>query len=195
MKRYLLSCLIVFLSFATTAQTDTSLTNRLAEYTRLTRELEIVKLMDYIHPSLFELAPRDQMIEMFQNIYDSKEMTIRIGSLENKAISEPFTLKKATYRKVDYYMVMNMKFKDSSATADPTFVTTMIENLQGALPKKEVSFDKATNAFVIKGMDVLIAIKDDATTPWLFLGYDDSNPTVASLFPPELVAHFKLDKK
>jgi len=41
-------------------------------------------------------------------------------------------------------------------------------------------------------MYVLIAIKDNPQTPWLFLGDNGNNETVKKLFPQEVIEHFKL---
>jgi len=188
-----LSYLIIVLLVSVTgfSQTDTSLTRRLKEYTRLSKELNFVELMEYMHPKLFDLAPKEQLIEIFRNVYDNEAMKITIEKLENRSISDPFTLNGVKYCKIDYHMVMNMKFKDDKLS-DSTAINTMVSNLQEGLPGKEVSYDANGKQFVVKGSDVIIAIKDNPQTPWLFLGYDGKNEVVKKLFPEELIEHFKL---
>jgi len=188
-----LSYLIIVLLVSVTgfSQTDTSLTRRLKEYTRLSKELNFVELMEYMHPSLFDLAPKEQLIELFKNVYDNESMKITIEKLENRSISDPFTLKGVKYCKIDYSMVMNMKFKDDKLS-DSTAINTMVSKLQEGLPGKEVSYDANGKQFVVKGSDILFAIKDNPQSPWLFLGYDGNNELVKKLFPEELIEHFKL---
>ena len=189
-----LSYLIIFLlvSFAGFSQTDTSLNRRLKEYIRLNKELKFVELMEYLHPSLFELAPKEQMVELFENVYDNADMKITIDKIEVRTISAPFTFKVVQYHKVDYDMAMHMKFKDDSKLSDSNTVNSMISSFQEALPGKDVSFNASGKYFVIKGADILIAIKDNPQAPWLFLGYDSNNAMVKKLFPQELIEHFKL---
>ncbi len=179
-------------AFAGFSQPDTALNNRLQEYMRLSKDLNFEELMDYIHPSLFKLAPKEQLTEVFKKVYDNDDMKITIDSQENRFISDLYTLNGVQYRTVDYYMVMLMKFKDESKTLDSSFVNSMTSSLQIALPKKKVNFDALNNQFIIKGTDVLMAIKDSQKSNWLFLGYDTSNEMIKQLFPQELIEHFKL---
>lgn len=174
------------------AQPDTALSKRLEEYIRFNKELKFEELMEYIHPSLFKLAPKDQLIEVFKKVYDNDEMKISIDNLEKRSISDLYALNGVQYHKVDYYMVMRMKFKDESKTLDSSFVNSMTTSLEAALPLKKVSYDTAGNQFFIKGTDVLIAIKDSPKSSWLFLGYDPGNEMIKQLLPQELIEHFKL---
>ncbi len=192
MKKFSYLIIILLVSFAGFSQTDTSLNRRLKEYIRLNKELKFVELMEYLHPSLFELAPKEQMIGLFENVYDNADMKITIEKIEVRTISAPFTLKAVQYYKVDYDMAMQMKFKDENKISDSNTVKTMISSFQEVLPGKEVSFNASGKYFVIKGSDVLIAIKDNPETQWLFLGYDGNNEMVKKLFPQELIEHFKL---
>ncbi len=186
--------LISFFLLAITgfAQPDTALSKRLEEYIRLNKELKFEELMEYIHPSLFKLAPKDQLIEVFKKVYDNDEMKISIDNLEKRSISDLYALNGVQYHKVDYYMVMRMKFKDESKTLDSSFVNSMTTSLEAALPKKKVSYDAAGNQFFIKGTDVLMAIKDSPKSNWLFLGYDAGNEIIKQLLPMELIEHFNL---
>lgn len=147
--------------------------------------------MEYMHPSLFDLAPKEQLIEVFRNVYDNEAMKITIEKLENGSISDPFNLNSVKYCKVDYSMVMNMKFKDDKLS-DSAAINTMVSSLQEGLPGKEVSYDANGKQFVVKGSDILFAIKDSPQAPWLFLGYDGNNELVKKLFPIEVIEHFKL---
>ena len=192
MKKLSYLIIILLASFAGFSQTDTSLTRRLKEYNRLSKEAKFEELMEYMHPSLFDLAPKEQLIEAFKNIYENEAMKITIEKIESRSISDPLTLNGAQYRKVDYDMVLNMKFKDESKLSDSSTIKTMVSSLQEALAGKEVSYNASSKQFVIKGSDIVIAIKDNSSTPWLFLGYDGTNELVKKLFPPEMIEHFKL---
>ncbi len=193
MKKTSSFAIAFIIGFAGFSQTDTALNNRLNEYMKVSKSLNIVRLMDYIHPSLFTLAPREEMIKLFENIYDNQDMTITIDSLQKGLMSKPFFIKETQYIKVDYYMVMQMKFKDEDKMNDSNFVNSMSEALQNALPKKSVSYSSNAHYFTIRGMDVLLAIKDSSSTEWFFLGYDGKNEMTKSLFPKELIEHFELE--
>jgi len=191
MKKISQLFIILLISIAGFSQTDTSLTRRLKDYTRVCVELNIEEMLEYMHPSLFELAPKDQLIEILKNVYDNDATKIKIEKIENHSISDPFTLKGVKYCKVDYNMEMSLRFKDESKLSDTTLISSMLSTLKSTLIGKDVSYNASTKQFIIKGSDVLIAIKDPSTT-WLFLNYDGTNELVKKLFPPEVIEHFKL---
>ncbi|MFM9908715.1 MAG: hypothetical protein ACKVOW_05185 [Chitinophagaceae bacterium] len=193
MKKTCSFAIVFIIGFAGFSQTDTALNNRLNEYIKVSKSLNIVRLMDYIHPSLFTLAPREEMIKLFENVYDNKDMSIVIDTLQKGLMSKPFFIQETQYVKVDYYMVMQMTFKNEDKMNDSNFVNSMSGALQDALPKKSVSYNSNAHYFTIRGMDVLLAIKDGPSTEWFFLGYDGKNEMTKSLFPKELIEHFELE--
>jgi len=192
MKKLSYLFIILLVSKAGFSQADPSLNRRLTEHTRLTMGGNFEELIEYMHPRLYTLAPREELIESFKNIYENEVMKITIEKLENRSISDPFILKGVQYCKVDYYMLMYMNFKDESLVSDSAFNSTMVSTLREGLPSKEVSYDASIKRIVVKGLDVLIAIKDNTREPWFFLGYDGTNELVKKLFPEEMIEHFKL---
>lgn len=108
------------------------------------------------------------MIKLSEKIYDSEDKTITVDSLANGFISKPFFLKETQYLKVDYYMVMHMKYKQENKMDDSTFISSISEALQNALPHKIISYNSNAHYFIIRGMDVLLAIKDSPSSEWFF---------------------------
>ena len=196
MRRYFLSVALLLAGFISSAQTDTalaSLQKRLGEYMFLNQQKDFERLFDYIHPSIYQIASREQMVEAFKNAYNSEQMSISIDTIRKNKIGENFEFNNSSYRRVDYYMVLSLKFNDQSMMDDSSFVETMISNLKQGFPTKSVSFDKAKKQFVVSGDDKLIAIKDKPSSVWMFLSYEKKNPYGSKLFPKEVIAHFKLD--
>lgn len=198
MRKVSLLTAFVVSGLISAAQTDTaliSLEKRLNEYIVLNKELNFEKLFDYIHPNIFKIAPRKQMVEAFKNAYNSKEMAIGIDTIRTKRIGENFQFNGAIYRLVDYYMVMWLQFKDESMTEDSSLVETLTNSLQEQFASKEVFYQKDKKVFIIKGDNNLIAIKDTPNSLWMFLSYEKGNPYASRLFPPEVISHFKLGDK
>ena len=160
----------------------------------LNKQLDFERLFDYIHPNMYKLAPRKQLVEAFIKVYNNDEVALGIDSIYHKQISESFLLNGATYRKVDYYMVMWMKTKDESSMDDSNFVETMLTGLRERFINKVLSFDTEKKAFIIKGDDKLIAIKDTPGSAWMFLGYQKGNPYASKLLPEQVIRHFKLEE-
>src|SRR4029453_8362375 len=114
MRKLLLCVMIVLSGLVSIGQSDSSLVSlekRLAEYMIVNKQLNFEKLFDYIHPSIYKIAPREELVGAFKNLYDNPQLSIGIDSIRKKAIGESFQLNTATYRIVDYYMEMWMKMK------------------------------------------------------------------------------------
>src|SRR5688572_20376705 len=120
MKKYFFILCALFINFLAVAQ-DSKLKTRLDEYMRLNRELNFERLMDYVHPKLFTLAPREQLISYFKNIYDNEEMKIRIDSATISAISPVYKLTPGFYHKVDYKMRLTLILNDTAVTNQESF--------------------------------------------------------------------------
>ena len=191
MKKLFYLFIILLVSIAGFSQTDNSLTRRLKDYTRLYLELNIERMMEYMHPNLFELAPEYRIIESKKIYYDNNTTKTTIGKIDNRSISDPFTLKGVKYCKVDYYMVTILSYKDESRLLDTAYISSMLSTIRSVDIGKDVSYNASTKQFITKGSDVLIAIKDPSK-PWLFLEYNGNSELVKKLFPVEVIEHFKL---
>ncbi|RYZ46251.1 MAG: hypothetical protein EOO14_24810, partial [Chitinophagaceae bacterium] len=102
--------LLPFFFFAAAAQktTDLQLSNRLTEYFAFSKNLELHKAMEYMHPKLFAIAPKEQIIASMEAAFNQPEMTFSFDSMSVAAISPVFKLGTESYRRVDYYMSMNI---------------------------------------------------------------------------------------
>lgn len=194
MKKLLLAfvySLVLITSQAQVRSGDKALDARLDTYMQWNRDLDFEKVMDYVHPKLFSIAPREAILQSFKQAFDNDQIAITIDSSYVVAFSPAFQHEAASYRKVDYFMSMRLRFKDTAVVNDE-FIGTMTQNLQASMPGKTVAFNKALAAFVIRGKDVMIAIKDSKDAQWMFLGHNNNPQLVEALFAPEVIKHFKL---
>jgi hypothetical protein len=177
---------------ASAQSSDPQLKERLDRYASLNRELNFKELMEYIHPSLFKLAPKDEMIKAFESGFNNEDIEMKIDTISMDKIGPLFTYEGSQYHKVDYYMGMTLRFKDASGFADSSFTQMMMMNLQNGFPGKKIELDMRNASFRIIGMDVLLAIKDPQQL-WLFLGYDKSKSAIiANMIPQAVLDHFEL---
>jgi hypothetical protein len=171
---------------------DANLNRRLQTYMKLTRELKFEEIMNYTHPKMFALAPRDEMVKLFRQTYDNDQFKMLIDSTSIITIGPSFKVGVTDYRKVDYGMKLNIQFKDSAATSDSGFVKTIIENLKQGFPGGDVNFDHAKKAFIVRASSFMFAIRDNELSEWMFLGYQKNEEMVKLLYPQEVIDHFKL---
>lgn len=195
MKKHLLAawfCLYAVASGAQFTTNDAALDKRLHAYMALNKALDFEKIMDYMHPSLFELAPREAILQSFEQIFKSEAMTLGFDSLQLVQASAPFVHGGVTYRKVDYFTRLHLKFNDTSVYAEEGFTDNVTASLEKAMAGKTITFDEKNRQFVVSGTDVLFAIKDAKAPDWMFLGFQDNPQMMARLYPKEVIAHFKL---
>lgn len=195
MRKYFASLFIAFVSIAAIAQnnSDAQLSKRVDEYMKLTRELKFEEIMDYTHPKMFTIAPKEQLTEALKQGFDNEGMSIAIDSAVVTGISDGFIFEKTTYKKVDYSVNMAIRFKDTAALKEETFISTMKMAFTNAFPGATVEFTETDKVFRIKASNLMIAIKDNEATPWMFLGYEKKNAELSKLlYPKEVIEHFKL---
>jgi hypothetical protein len=195
MRKLVIGFLIAFSSVASIAQdnSDPELSKRLDKYMNLTRELKFEEIMEYTHPKIFAIASKEQLAEVFKQAFDNEEMSIGIDSTAIVGISDAFKLKDATYKKIVYSMNMVVRFKDTISLKEESFIGTMKMAFTNAFPGATVEFNKAKKTFQIKALNIMIAIKDNNATPWMFLGYEKKNGELLKvLYPKEVIEHFKL---
>jgi len=187
--------LLSFCFLTATAQktTDTQLTNRLKDYFALSKSLDFAGTMNYMHPKLFTIVPKEQLISTMEAAFNTQEMKISFDSMSVLAISPVYKSGNALYRKVDYYMSMNIALSDSMDLENQQLATILLASFKQSFPGKRVTVQTATNSIQVAGKDLLFAIKDPKVTDWMFLGYERSNPKLAEqLFPKPVRQHFKL---
>ena len=192
MKKLAFILLFLTTAFIGTAQTtDAQLKQRLNNYMQLNKELDFEKIMDYMHPVLFTVAPKEAMQQAMEQAFNSEEMQISIDSLQVLTIGEDFKQGEAVYKKVDYFMGMSMVFKDNMLE-DESFREMITAGMKEAMGNKQVSYDEKKKALMITGNEVMFAIKDNPKTEWLFLGYDKNPELIKAIFPKSVIAHYKL---
>ena len=187
--------LLPFFFFAASAQkaTDTQLTNRLKEYFAFSKNLELGKAMDYMHPKLFDIMPKEQLVETMQAAFNNPQMKFSFDSMSVVGISPNFKSGVATYRKVDYFMSMNITLSDSLDLKNQVLAAAMRASFETGFPGKKITINTESNSVNVRGTELLFAIKDPQATEWMFLGYDRSNPQlIGRLFPKPVRQHFKL---
>ena len=192
MKKLAFILLLITTTFISSAQTtDAQLTQRLNHYMQLNKALDFEQIMDYMHPVLFTVAPKEAMQQTMEQAFNSEEMKISIDSLQVLTIGADFKEGEAVYKKVDYFMSMSMVFKENMLE-DASFREVMTAAMQEAFGNKQVSYDEKKKALIISGNEIMFAIKDNPKAAWLFLGYEKNPQLVEAIFPKGVIAHYKL---
>jgi hypothetical protein len=169
---------------------SSSLEQRLAEYMKLNDEMKLEELMDYIYPKLFSIAPKEQLIKAMKDGFDTDEMTIDLDSLKIEKIYPVFEMGKGSFAKVDYSMVMVMKFKTEADSTDKAShlekMGTIAETMKGQYGSENVKVDD-TGVIRIWQKSKLVAAKDEYAKDWSFVSLKEEDPTMNKLFSKEVL--------
>jgi hypothetical protein len=90
-------------------------------------------------------------------------------------------------------MELTLQFNDTAVYKKEGFIDAMTAALNKGFPLSNVAFNANRQAFEIKGLSKMLAIKDTDAAKWFFLGIDaDKAAMMRQLLPKEVISHFKL---
>jgi hypothetical protein len=194
MKRFYLLLVgsILVLSANAQSQTDADLKKRLNEYIAYTRQMNFEKLVDYVHPNLFKIIPKDQMVNAMRSVFENEMLNIAIDSFRVLKMSTDYNYQKSLYRKIDYFISMNLKINDSTVLKDTAKRSDFIEQMQTGFPGAAVGYVEKGNYLNIDTRKVMFAVKDP-NLKWMFIGFEDKQrELMEQLIPKDVLSYFKL---
>tara|TARA_X000000368_G_scaffold416671_1_gene411168 strand:+ start:697 stop:1281 length:585 start_codon:yes stop_codon:yes gene_type:complete len=191
----ILSSLIIFISLSAFSQSDlkSKFTDDLNTIVQLTNSNEFSKLMDFTNPKMFDIASRDQLIEVFENMI-SMGMETKGGIARINHISDAIAFDNKIYYKIYYRSDMNFKISgqllDGLEGMKEYFFSTL------APKAKDIRFDDKTNTFFIEELQqVMIAESSLNSDNWSYIEYRIEDPQQAQIleyiFPAQVLEKLK----
>ncbi|KOF03797.1 hypothetical protein OB69_04355 [Roseivirga seohaensis subsp. aquiponti] len=196
MIRILLAVLITFSCLSLSAQElskkeTKTINKRLDSYVKLIKKEDYNALMNLIYPKIFEVATKEQMIEVFNSLeaqgFDMIFEEMKITSLKPVSISTS-----ASYVLCPYDMKMKVALVNKEMQ-NPEVANSMLEAFKMVYSTGTVSLDKENYTFQIAGKKHLMAIQNsDYGKDWYFAEFDQSNPMLLNMmFPEEVIKKTK----
>jgi hypothetical protein len=181
MKILLLNVLVLISGFVGFAQQDTALVKRVNEVLKLTQKKDLEKIMDYTYPKLFNIAPREFMIEAMKNVYETDEYLIEVDSVKVLTIFPVFVINDTSYAKVKHTMLMRMKYKEPFDTSDMESKKILVSLMESKYGEGSVRFDVATNSLNIFMKADMVGVKDKISKIWTFANLSTNDPAVLEM--------------
>jgi hypothetical protein len=183
--------IICFLAFSAVgksqyAKDSAEMITRLETFMQHNRLMDFDKVLDFTYPKLFTIAPREQVKEAMENVFNSEEIAIGMDSLKVVKIYPIFAADQHRYAKVTYSMIINMRPKGE----DSTDINTFLELMQTQFGEKNVTIDKNGDGINIFQEVDMAAIKDDLSPQWTFVNLKKEDPLMEMLFEKDLIARF-----
>lgn len=189
MKKLFVLCLLFLLSsHVTSAQADEGMKARLDTFMQLNQSLQFDKLMDYIYPKVFTIAPREQLVQVFKESFaGNDELSMEMDSLRTGTISTPVTIGEGSYYLISYSMLIRIKMINEKADAS----NSMLGLMKSQYGEDNVRHDKATGKYVITVNTSMVAIKDALSPQWSFLNFEPDHPLAAQLLDEAVITKLK----
>jgi hypothetical protein len=192
MKRITLSLLLAAATLLSQAQTnDSTLNRRLAQFTQLSKVLDVPGIMDYLYPRIFELVPRQQLTQQMKEAFASDEVIIQMDTIQI-AGTDPITVVGSTsFTRLKTLTVMQLKMVDKDSLAEDKSMK-YLELFKAQFGQNNVRYNGETGFFSIQSTKYALAIKDRySKNLWTFVN-QEQNKVLKKLLPAAVVKKYKL---
>jgi hypothetical protein len=190
MKLRILSLILFLFTLTAAAQTQKELETTVTEMYANTLKGNFPALLDATYPKLFDIVPKDQMLEILASMMKGEGFTMEI--LDTPGNFKYGPIKKiagGTYCMVNHDLKMKMIFEDKLSADDGAL---MVETFKEGMATDDVTFSEAENAIILKKQADVIAVADALTNnKWTFIN-KSGGPLMAKIFDPKVVKELGL---
>jgi hypothetical protein len=158
----------------------------LNSYLNYTKSKNYEKLLDYIHPKLYDVVSKDLLLQEFKKMDSDENMKISFGNATIKDVSDLVRVGNRYFSLVFYQFEMTMAFKDKA------MAEVMEGNFKNIFGEKNVTLNKEKGSIDIVTHKSLFAIEDPELDGWKVI---ENNPEqrfiLESIMPISVIEHFK----
>ncbi len=155
------------------AQTMESLKARAEKMYAATYAMDLKTVLDLTYPKVFEIVDRETLETAMGSVFENEDMSISFTKEKAKfTYSDIREVDGKKFNVIKYRSNMKMHLKEVFSDED---MEVMGQGLKESGQFDTVTYDKATNSFLIEGDSTLIAVADSSTkNEWTFVNYDDN---------------------
>lgn len=198
MKNIVLFTLLFISSFNSFAQSDKELIlQTFSEYSAFVTDKDNTSLVEYLHPGLFEVVPKEMMVEMMDNAFADKTISMTFGEMRIDSLSDITFDKENKYCLIHHNFDLTMQMlptndseeamKITRATADFTH-----DYMLTTYGEENIKFDKEKALFEILIKSKTFAIDDEKTEDWKFIeAKEDSHAILKNILPDSVFSTLK----
>lgn len=178
-KSILLIAFLISTTFSAIAQDLTTLKVEAKKTYESSANMNYDAIFETTYPKVFDIVPKEQMKEMFEQMMSNEQFTIKLVQVEpNFKFGAIKKIGKQTFCLVDHDNVMEMTFNEPMEDGE-----MMTEIFKSSMEAEEVTYNKEKNMFRIKLRSTLIAVADELTNnKWKFLNKDKENKLFTMIF-------------
>lgn len=184
MKKFLSICFLGAALLAFSQNYSREIEKQFQDYTQLIANKSFAKALDsYANEDFLNLIPKDQMLKMMDQVFNSKEIEFVTHEPQNLKIEET-VLKKGTvsYVKLNYDQRIDMKFNSNVLQKEQ-----LLAALQREFGEENVKYNETTHFYEIQTHKDAIANSKDLAN-WKFTVLErDQMPLLSQFLPKELL--------
>ena len=180
MRSFPLLLLFTGIGLVCHSQQDTALVNRINAMLHFTKTKEYEKILDYTYPKLFDIVPREALVESLQENFDTDEFSIQLDSIELDPIFPVFVIRDTSYVVAKHTMLMKMMYKEPFDTANAESTQMLVNLMEIRFGKGNVRFDKINNSLNIYLKPDVVGIKAKSDS-WTFVNLNEDNPLMLGM--------------
>ena len=194
MRKMIIIIFLLVTAGQVTAQADkdsAELVKRLDIFMQYNNQMDFDKVMDYVYPKVFTIAPRKEVQASMEEAFSNEELGIKMDSLKIERVYPLFSEGKNKYARVTYSMLILMTPKTDDD--DSTGINSFLDIMQGQYGKENVRLDITGKTILISQKVDMAAIRDDLSPEWTFLNIVREDPTMEMLLSKNLIERFYKD--
>ncbi|MCB0704565.1 MAG: hypothetical protein KDC34_04620 [Saprospiraceae bacterium] len=155
-------------SIAVEASDDikTAIEGRLDEYLEKTNSKEWDASFNYLHPTIFDIAPRAEMVAAFEQM-DKSGFNILVGSADITDFEKVVTWENTSYSQFTYNCDMKINLSGEQF-ADPMMIELMNTQMRSQYGEEKVTYDSTTQTFDVDAIRTVWAITGP-DSKWYFV--------------------------
>lgn len=172
LKHYFLLLLIAGISVTGFAQSadEVAIRKTFDAYFKVLQTKDNDATLDYMYPKMFELVPRQSLVEMMDAMYADTTRVMGYASPKLYTVSEVLKEGSGKYALISYSFNLLMEIKpgeDTTGLAEQN--ARILGLLRGQYGEKRVALEESKNLFTITPLSTMFAISEPGFTGWKFM--------------------------
>jgi len=198
MKNFVLFSLLFICSFKLFSQAEkTAILSTFEEYSTHVVNKDNANLVEFLHPAMFEIASKEMLIEMMDNAFADKTISMNFGEMRIDSLSNIMNEDSNRYCLIYHNFDLTMQMLPTNNSEEAMKVTQetaafTYDYMLQAYGKENVKFDKENASFEILIISQTFAIDDEKTEGWKFIeAKKDSHLILKNILPESVFSIVK----
>lgn len=197
LKSTLLSSFFILLSFTVSAQTlKESIARDFTRLGELTQKGDYAKLVDMLPEKMFEVVPKESLIEALRVGLSNEQVKVAILDMELLNISTPELIDSCYYSELRYTTNMSMVFiplETETKEQKETRSTSTVAALANTFGSNNVQYNAEKDQFSVIARKKSIAISSNNGRDWKFINIDGAQRLILEKVLPKEIVERELD--